>query len=270
MSTNIDPLAELELPDQHRVNAVCDRFEEALQQGRDVPLEAFLTDTSGHMREVLFRELLLLECEHTLRRGADVNESLLAQRFPDRMPSVRETVNQAKCNLLVEAAVAEPTHGSPLSAAGIPDMFGRFRLLAVVGHGAFGTVFRAVDTISGDEVAVKIPHLVTLVSPDLRERFFREARAAAALRHPRIVRLLEVGEEGLVCFIASEFVPGSTLAAWLSRCYEKQERISFDTAARLVAELAAAMQYAHEHGVFHCDLKPANVLLRGGASPIHS
>ena len=65
-------------------------------------------------------------------------------------------------------------------------------------------------------------------------------------------------------------MPGTTLAAWLSRCYEKQERIPFETAARLVVSLAAAMEHAHGRGVFHYDLKPANVLLRDGrtADPV--
>jgi len=264
MSTDNDPLSALALPDQSRVNAICDQFEEALQQGLEQCIEGLLADTSGRVRDVLFRELLLLECEHALRQGGDLHELRLAERFPDQSKSIREAMDLARSNLLIEAEVAGRSPGPAVWPSGLPQTFGRFRVLSVLGQGAFGTVFRAVDTDNGNEVALKVPHLVTLVSPDLRERFFREARAAAALEHRGIVRLLEVGEEGLVCYIVSEYVSGTTLAAWLSRCYEKQERIPCETAAQLVVSLAAAMQYAHDEGVFHYDLKPANVLLRDG------
>jgi len=264
MSTDKDPFSELALHDQSKVNVLCDQFEEALQQGLEPRIEDFLADTSSPVRDVLFRELLLLQCEHALRQGSDLDESRLAEHFPDQSESIREAMDLARTNLRIEAEVAGRSSGPAVWPSDLPQTFGRFRVLGVLGHGAFGTVVRAVDTENGNEVALKVPHLVTLVSPDLRERFFREARAAAALEHPGIVRLLEVGEEGLVCYIVSEYVSGTTLAAWLSRCYEKQERIPFETAARLVVSLAAAMEHAHEQGVFHYDLKPANVLLRDG------
>ena len=143
------------------------------------------------------------------------------------------------------------------------ETIGRFRLLNILGHGSFGSVFRAVDTRDGLEVALKVPHVATLATPELRERFLAEARMAS-LDHPRIVKLREVGEAGLVCYLVSDYVPGTTLAFWLRGCYERQEQVPIRLAAEWTARLADAIEHAHEHGVLHCDLKPANVLLREG------
>jgi serine/threonine protein kinase len=264
MTAARDPLADLPLGEQSRVNAICDRFEDALREGLRPSLEDSLGDSSGAVREVLLRELLVLECEWTLREGREVDGAGLAVRFPGRESLVRSALELARGNLAIESVLPErPPGPSPrvAEAPAVPDTIGRFRLLRVLGQGAFGTVYRALDTASGCEVALKVPHVVTLVAPELRERFLGEARAAA-LDHPCIARIREVGEVGLVCFIASEYVPGPTLAAWLRDCSARQERVAFDFAARLTVHLAGAIQHAHERGVLHCDLKPANVLLR--------
>ncbi len=98
--------------------------------------------------------------------------------------------------------------------------------------------------------------------PELRERFRNEATAAAGLDHPNIVPVYEAGEEGSVCFIASAYCPGITLAAWLRR---RRGPVPHRMAATLVATLAEAVEHAHRRGVLHRDLKPSNVLLEFSA-----
>jgi serine/threonine protein kinase len=142
---------------------------------------------------------------------------------------------------------------------------GKFDLIRTVGNGAFGTVYMARDTELDRIVAVKIPRLGSLCSLDDIQRFKREARAAAQLKHPLIVSVYEVGtpEERVegeqnddVPFIVSEFVQGITLDDFLScrqpNCHESAE---------LVASVADALDYAHRHGVTHRDVKPANIML---------
>src|SRR5262249_53568539 len=97
------------------------------------------------------------------------------------------------------------------------------------------------------------------VTPEVRQRFVREARAAAALEHPNLVSVYEAGEDGPVCFIASAYCPGITLATWLK---QRSELVPERLAATLVAKLAEAAHHAHTRGVVHRDLKPANVLLQ--------
>src|SRR5262249_51200406 len=138
---------------------------------------------------------------------------------------------------------------------------GRFRLLRELGRGGFGVVYLASDPLLGREVALKVPRPEVGLTPELRERFAREARAAAGLEHPNIVPVYEAGEAGPVCFLVSADCPGVSLAQWLRG---RAEPVPFRTAAALVATLADAMGHAHGRGVVHRDLKPANVLLGAG------
>jgi WD40 repeat protein/tRNA A-37 threonylcarbamoyl transferase component Bud32 len=133
---------------------------------------------------------------------------------------------------------------------------GRFELLTPVGAGAFGTVYRARDTELDRVVAVKVPRAGSLAAGEERDRFLRESRSVAQLHHPGIVPVYEVGQAGGVPFLVSEFVSGVTLADYLTG-----RRLTFRQAAELVAAVADTLQYAHERGVVHRDVKPANVML---------
>jgi serine/threonine protein kinase len=149
----------------------------------------------------------------------------------------------------------------------LSSTIGRFRIRRELGRGGYGIVFQAYDPQLGREVALKVPHAEALLTPELRERFLREARAAAALDHPNVVPVYDAGEVGPVCYIASAYCPGTTLDACLKA---RTEPVPLWEAATLMATLAEAVHHAHVHGVVHRDLKPANVLLqeevaRGGA-----
>jgi eukaryotic-like serine/threonine-protein kinase len=135
---------------------------------------------------------------------------------------------------------------------------GRFQIRSLLGRGGYGLVYLAFDPQLGREVALKMPRAETLVTAPLRERFFREARAAAALEHPNIVPVHEAGVVGLVCYITYAYCQGPTLAAWLR---ERGEPLPPAEAAALVATLAEAVSHAHARGVVHRDLKPANILI---------
>jgi WD40 repeat protein/tRNA A-37 threonylcarbamoyl transferase component Bud32/tetratricopeptide (TPR) repeat protein len=136
---------------------------------------------------------------------------------------------------------------------------GKFQLLERVGLGAFGAVWKARDTELDRLVALKVPHASILAAPSDRERFDREARAAAQLRHPGIVPVHEVVTlEGLPALV-SDFIEGVPLKDLL-----QVRPLSFREAAELVAEVADALDYAHTRGLVHRDVKPANILLESG------
>ena len=161
-------------------------------------------------------------------------------------------------------AVAAGAHRPRLATA---RKFGRFEIVRELGRGGLGVVFLAHDPVLNRQVAIKIPRPEALMTPDLRLRFSREAQAAARLTHPHLVSVYEVGEVGPICYIASAFVEGPNLAVWLRGC---RPAPTAQQAASIVAVLADAMQYAHQHGVLHRDLKPGNVLLEPGCQPVGS
>lgn len=138
------------------------------------------------------------------------------------------------------------------------QQLGRFEIVRELGHGGLSVVFLANDPKLGRQVALKVPRPEVLVERSMRRRFMREAEAAARLDHPHIVRVYEVDEDGPVCFIASEYCPGMTLAAWLAG---RNAPVPAEVAARLINDLAAAVEHAHSRAVLHRDIKPSNVLV---------
>ena len=132
----------------------------------------------------------------------------------------------------------------------------KFELIEEVGRGAFGTVYRARDIQLHRIVAVKIPRSGQLASRGDEDRFMREARSTAQLKHVGIVQVFEIGRGGSFPYIVSEFVEGITLADTLTG-----RTFSFREAAELAASVAEAIEHAHRQGVVHRDLKPSNIML---------
>jgi serine/threonine protein kinase len=138
---------------------------------------------------------------------------------------------------------------------------GRFELIERVGVGGFGSVWKARDKELDRTVAVKVPRQGGMTAED-QEKFFREARAAAQLRHPNIVSVHEVGRDGDSVYLVSDFVRGVTLGDWLTG-----QRLTSREAAELCANIAHALHHAHEQGIVHRDLKPANIMIDGNGQP---
>jgi serine/threonine protein kinase len=154
----------------------------------------------------------------------------------------------------------------PTSTTSAMQQLGKFQLLERVGVGAFGAVWKARDTELDRIVALKLSHAGLLASAAERERFQREARAAAQLRHPNIVTVHEVATLNELPALVSDFVQGVPLRDLL-----QVRRLTFRESAALAAELAEALDYAHRMGVIHRDVKPANVLLeRDGSGGVDS
>jgi Tol biopolymer transport system component len=155
------------------------------------------------------------------------------------------------------------------SAAALPgelgagSRLGRYEILETLGSGGMGHVYRATDTRLGRSVAIKVLRPGTGAGADAARRFEREAQAAAALSHPHICSLFDVGRQEAADYLVMECLEGETLAARLAR-----GRLPRDEALRYAAQIADALAAAHRHGIVHRDLKPGNIMLTASGAKL--
>ena len=154
----------------------------------------------------------------------------------------------------------QPAEGKPDA---LPEQFGRYRVGKVLGRGGMGAVYLAHDTELDRPVALKVPHFARTGSSGARERFLREARAAAALSHPNICPVYDVGAIDSVPYLTMAYIEGRPLSDLV-----RSGPLPLNQAAVLVRQMALALEEAHQRGIIHRDLKPSNVMLNHRDEPI--
>lgn len=201
--------------------------------------------------------------EHVLRRGFATEEQVqecldLVARMRGEM-SLDETLEA----VLLKRGYLAPAQALVISQTINPEAAGRsrnqiegYRLLARLGSGAMGSVYKARHQKLDILVALKVLRVELAQSKTQVERLKREAQLAARLNHPNIVRSLDVGESNGFHYFAMEFVDGPT-----ARSLIRENRMNEKEAVRIVLAVARALEHAHENGVIHRDVKPANVML---------
>src|ERR1700724_3405944 len=135
----------------------------------------------------------------------------------------------------------------------------RYRIIALLGKGGMGEVYRADDLTLGQQVALKFLPESLVDNPDSLTRFRNEVRVARQVSHPNVCRVYDVGEIDGHFFLSMEYVDGEDLASLLRRI----GRLPVDKALEIARRLCAGLAAAHEKGVLHRDLKPGNVMLDG-------
>ena len=145
----------------------------------------------------------------------------------------------------------------------LPLLGSRYQLRCRLGSGSVGEVYRANDTMLDRDVAIKRVRLDTFVDvaerERMRERTIREAKTAAKLKHPHIVTIHDIIDTPETSFIVMEFIDGSTLESII----KKKRRLGLDETLNILGPTAQALDRAHENGVVHRDVKPANIMLEG-------
>jgi serine/threonine protein kinase len=162
----------------------------------------------------------------------------------------------AELRPLLQASDSSPTVGLP-SGKGAPKQIGSYQILARLGQGGMGTVFRAEEEGRGRQVAVKLLHTDKALDPEIAARFVREGQAASLANHPGIVSVLDFGAlpDGRA-FLVMELVADETLAQAL-----EAGPFELSRALTVTRRILAALEAAHVRGVLHLDLKPSNVFL---------
>src|SRR5665213_3028602 len=145
---------------------------------------------------------------------------------------------------------------------GMPTEFGRYRVRKQLGGGGMGAVYLVENTELKREEALKVPHFGVGGDPDVRERFLREARAAAQVEHPNLCPVYDVGTINGVCFLTMRYLKGKLLSDYTGKPQPPRK------AVEITAKLAQALESAHTKGVIHRDLKPNNVMMCAGVGPV--
>lgn len=197
-------------------------------------------------------------CHGDLQLLSAAKEELLRSNDETIDSEVQSKPTQRSINRRPPATEEERTVTLPADSLGT---LAHFELVEKLGSGGFGTVYRARDTKLDRSVAIKVPRRGQLTETET-EKFLREARTAAQLRHPNIVKVHEVGREGDRVFIVSDFIDGVTLAEFL-----QVRTLNFRQATELCIKLANALHEAHQQGVIHRDLKPGNIMIDHDGEP---
>jgi serine/threonine-protein kinase len=145
---------------------------------------------------------------------------------------------------------------------------GKVRIEREIAKGGMAEVYLGTHLTLDRPVAVKVMHNFIEADPDLQSRFEREAKVVAALRHPNIIQIFDYDTADGHPYIVMEYLKGPSLATYLRELHSQNDRLTPKQVARLLVALAAGLDYAHEQGVIHRDIKPGNILLHNKAREI--
>jgi eukaryotic-like serine/threonine-protein kinase len=201
-------------------------------------------------------EQLLEHWEDLRQAGREVSAEELCQKYPDLLKPLKQRIVALKSmDWLTKDSHSNEDECDDVWQE-LPHTLGRYRLDELVGTGGFGQVWKGFDPELQRTVAIKVPRPDRIASWDQLDKFLEEARKVAQLKHPGIVPVYDVCQDGDWLFIVSDFIDGGNLADRIA-----QARPDWRESVRLIAEVAAILQYAHDQSFIHRDIKPANILL---------
>src|SRR5260221_4830520 len=230
------------------------------QQGSRVPVEAYFEHYPElPNRPMALRELVLGEIHLRREMGDSLDLSDFVRRFPDHAPWLREQF----AHLRPVAADSDTSEADDRDDTDTPwPALPGYEIVEEIGRGGMGVVYKARQTRLNRFVALKVLLAGAHAGPKTRARFRAEADVVARLQHANIAQIYDILEQDDQVYLALEYVGGDSLAP---RIAGRPQPVEWS--ARLIQNLAEAIEYAHAHGIVHRDLKPGNVLLTPEGTP---
>ncbi|MEM7316506.1 MAG: serine/threonine-protein kinase, partial [Planctomycetota bacterium] len=248
-----------------QLRAATDLLEEMLRAGKPTAVTEVLArfreleQDSDAIIELIYTEYLIRE-----ELGSPAESTIYINLFPElksrieRIFSIHDALESGERNVAFAVDLDSDSDGPSLTNNGWfspGDVLGPYRILSTLGSGGAGVVFKAQHERLDRIVALKVMRSPFLDDRDVK-RFLTEAQSAARLVHPHIVQIYEATTCEGYPYLALEYVPGGSLDRKLS-----QEPLTFERTVEYLIDLAGAVEFAHQNGVVHRDVKPANVLL---------
>jgi serine/threonine-protein kinase len=236
----------------------------AFDKFRKCPLDTQLMDNLYNLGLDFERKRQFNKAESVFRYMADYDANFrdLAQRLP-RAKQMSETV-------MLAGGAGNRTNAGTMILEGSQEkpMLGRYQVEKELGKGAMGVVYQGRDPKINRVVAIKTMALAQEFDEDelaeVKQRFFREAETAGRLTHQNIVTIFDAGEEHDLAYIAMEFLKGRDLVPYT----KAQALLPLPRVLDIVARVADALDYAHQHNVVHRDIKPANIMYEPGSDQL--
>lgn len=252
-------------------------MERQFKAGRKRLLEEYLSEFSElGTAETVSPDLIQTEYVIRKRLGERIDIEDYSKRFPQQIRAVKKLLREiqrkdsAAEKLRQTSDTVRPTDTADSLAehrefdGSVPRQIGRYRILRKLGEGAMGAVYLALDEQLDRQVALKTPTFSGDSAPELIERFYREARSAATIRHPNICPVYDVGEIDGTHYITMAYIEGRPMSDYITR----DQRFPQRGAALIIRKIAIALQDAHQLGVVHRDLKPANIMIDQRREPL--
>jgi serine/threonine protein kinase len=231
---DLDPSEISKLSPESQIDLVADAYLRSWQNGERPLVSEYASLVDGSIRYQALRELIITEqqLQIKLHRLAavpihDENTTLHGEQKTARQQSV------------------------------MPAQIGPYRVQYILGHGASGVVYAALEMETGRAVAIKSPHAHLMAGKEDARRFMREARYAEQLKHPGIVEFLHLGQAQSGPYLVYEFLNGVDLRSYL----KVNIPLTLEAKLKLIADVAKALQYAHNNMLIHRDLKPSNLMV---------
>ena len=260
-----------------KIDAICDSFEQCWRSGTEPDLVEVLANVVDELRVPLAQQLMLIDTEYQRSKHGQAPS---VEEYAARL-NIKAELLWAVADTFTKAAVEETATfvgqtpddadsesewntpvSSSLKSRKLNLSIRGYKILSELGRGGMGVVYKARQLRPERMVAIKTLHSPQLADPELILRFQAEAEAAGRLDHRGIVPVYEVGEDNGVHFFSMGFVEGTDL--------EKKARehvMSCREAAVICKDIAEALEYAHQNGVVHRDIKPQNILMDKNGKP---